>query len=232
VSIAALVLAVPGILVAAIPLAIAGLVRTRHRVRRGRGLAIAGLVLSWAWTILLSAVAGAALMFVAEREARPAASSQGAASAPVAQPPPAPVSSEPPGITPSPTPGTPPRPVKPKRISTEKIKVGHCIDRMPAKTFVTLPVVPCVQPHDVEVYAIRNLGRGGWPGDKALADRADKACHPVFATYVGVPYDQSTLETSWYGPTQAGWRAGNREVACLLYDPAGRLVGTMKGRAL
>jgi hypothetical protein len=232
VSIAALVLAVPGVLVAAIPLAIAGLVRTRHRVRRGRGLAIAGLVLSWAWTILLSAVAGAALMLVAEREAPPAASSPGVATAPVAQPPPAPASTEPPRVTPSPTLVTPPRSVRPKRIRVKDIRVGHCIDRTPANTFETLPVVPCVQPHDVEVYAIRGLGRGGWPGDKALTDRADKACRPPFEAYVGVPYDESTLEISWYLPTQSSWRVGDREVTCILHDPAGRLVGTMKGRAL
>jgi hypothetical protein len=54
VSIAALVLAVPGVVIAAIPLAIVGFTRTRNGVRRGRALAVAGLALSWAWTLVLA----------------------------------------------------------------------------------------------------------------------------------------------------------------------------------
>jgi hypothetical protein len=46
---------------------------------------------------------------------------------------------------------------------------------------------------------------------------------------MGIAYDESTLEVSWYTPTAASWRNNDRTAQCILDDPAGRLVDTMKG---
>ncbi|HEU4424436.1 MAG TPA: septum formation family protein [Pilimelia sp.] len=233
VSVTALALAIPGLVVAAIPLAITGLARTRGKARRGRGLAIAGLALSWLWTVLLATVAGAAMMLVAQDQAPPPDSSAAAAGVPLVQPQPTPTASQPPSVVASPSPRPPAAPpVRPKKVRVKNLRPGHCVDREPTKVFETLPVVPCAQSHAVEIYAIPNLGRGKWPGETAIYDRAENACRAAFEAYVGVPYDESTLEIGGSAPTQDSWRAGDRNAICILRDPAGRLVGTMKGRAL
>ena len=226
----AFVLAVPGAIVAAVPLGIVGLVRTRNRARRGRGLAVSGLVVSGLWTLVLAMVAGAAMMLLIQQSgetATPPAAASGVT------PSPTPVDSAPPSATPAPSTAAPtPRPVRPKKVRIKDIRIGHCIDREPTGTFETLPVVPCAQPHDVEVFAIRSLSAGRWPGDQAVSERADKACRPAFQAYVGVSYDESTLEMSWYMPTKSAWQAGDRGVTCVLRDPTGRLGATMRGRGV
>ncbi len=119
--------------------------------------------------------------------------------------------------------------MRPKKIRIDKLRAGHCIDREPTDTFETMPVVPCGQPHDVEIYAVRDLRGGRWPGQQAVDELADEACRAAFRTYVGVEYNESTLEISWSTPTADGWRYGDRSALCILNDPAGRLVGSMKG---
>jgi hypothetical protein len=36
----------------------------------------------------------------------------------------------------------------------------------------------------------------------------------------------------WYAPTKASWPAGTRDAMCVLNDPAGRLVRSMRGSRL
>lgn len=55
-SVAALVFGILALVPVAVPLGVIGLVRTRHGARRGRGLAIAGLVLSTVWVGVLVGV--------------------------------------------------------------------------------------------------------------------------------------------------------------------------------
>ena len=78
----------------------------------------------------------------------------------------------------------------------------------------------CSATHDAEV-TLRALmtGTRKWPGDDAVDAAAEATCNDAFASYVGVPFEQSRLETDFYTPDPTGWSAGDRRLICLVYDP-------------
>lgn len=50
-----------------------------------------------------------------------------------------------------------------------------------------------------------------------------------FESFVGMPYDQSALEVTWLEPTEESWEAGDRELVCMITDPAGQTTGSLEG---
>ena len=100
--------------------------------------------------------------------------------------------------------------------------VGSCLD-------ASGEPVDCAAPHDSELYALPELPEGAWPGQDAVNASAEQACLDEFAGYVGVPHDQSALEFGFLTPDEAAWAAGDRQVWCVVGDPAGQLTGTVRG---
>lgn len=87
-------------------------------------------------------------------------------------------------------------------------RVGTCLHRGSP--------VACDDGHDEEVFEVRTLGAGGWPGSRAVANRADDACYGTFASYVGSSYESSDLEYDYYAPTEGEWLAGEHRVVCVV----------------
>ncbi|GAA2153430.1 hypothetical protein GCM10009826_12730 [Humibacillus xanthopallidus] len=83
-----------------------------------------------------------------------------------------------------------------------------------------ITVVDCSATHDAEV-TLRALltGTRKWPGDDAVDAAAEARCNAAFASYVGVPFEQSRLETDFYTTDRTGRSAGDRRLICLVYDP-------------
>lgn len=93
-------------------------------------------------------------------------------------------------------------------------------------------VVPCSETHDSEVYAVFDLADGEFPGDEAVMGSADEGCYGAFADFVGLAYEDSALDFGTYFPTEESWNGfEDREVVCLLVDPAGAVTGTLEGAA-
>ena len=115
--------------------------------------------------------------------------------------------------------------------------VGECFD---ASTFTAgAPIDPanitlrlCAGPHQHEVYDVfahPAPEKAPFPGDDSLTAYADDRCIAAFADYVALPYQQSTLDYSTVRPDSASWKAGDRQVACVLHDADFiPLVGSMK----
>lgn len=71
-----------------------------------------------------------------------------------------------------------------------------------------------------------------WPGQEVLERYARRVCPPLFDAWVGTPYELSELEISWLLPEESDWIAGERTLACTVYDPATeRLAGTTASSA-
>ena len=114
------------------------------------------------------------------------------------------------------------------------VRVGDCIEPVDwdAEGFSELPVIPCVEEHESEIYASMLMDDGDFPGASAVEDAAITFCDAEFATFVGVPWDQSELNYSYLGPSQETWeQADDREILCLILDPAGLVTGTLEGSA-
>ena len=115
------------------------------------------------------------------------------------------------------------------------IQVGDCLQEPEANadgTVSTVPVVPCSEPHTYEAYqsSLVDEGDGSYPGEDLVLDQAETVCLDGFETFVGVAYESSELGFTYYYPTVETWESlGDREILCLIYDPAGEISGSLEG---
>lgn len=112
------------------------------------------------------------------------------------------------------------------------IAVGDCLNDGDVEGEVsTVKTIDCAEPHDSEAYASIIMDDGDFPGDAAVDDKAVTDCTTEFNSFVGIDYDSSSLAFSYYYPTESSWAQGDREILCLVYDPAGQVTGTLAGSA-
>jgi hypothetical protein len=110
------------------------------------------------------------------------------------------------------------------------LKVGDCLPTFQDGVIETQVVVPCDVAHDGEVYLAFDVADAPeFPGNEAIFAQGDAQCSEAFVDFVGVAYLDSALEYSYYFPTEESWRVGDREVLCIVLDPAGPVVGTLAG---
>lgn len=95
-----------------------------------------------------------------------------------------------------------------------------------------VPVVPCDEPHDGEVVSVADAwpADAPYPGDDAVVDDWLARCEQDFRSYVGTPWLESELDvTGWFPLDETAWAEGDRQVGCVVYDPAGPLEETVAG---
>jgi hypothetical protein len=110
------------------------------------------------------------------------------------------------------------------------IAVGDCVnDGGTEDALVSVAVVDCALPHDSEAFLSIPVADGAFPGLDAITAQADQGCLAGFATFAGISYDLSTLGFWYFHPTETTWASGDREILCLIQDPAGQTTGTLAG---
>lgn len=118
------------------------------------------------------------------------------------------------------------------------VNVGDCFnDEGTGSEISELPVVPCNELHDNEVFFKFDMEDGEWPGDDAVGTAGEETCGPEFEKFAGIAEAESTL--SWFAiqPTEETWTSmEDREIICSIYeyDEAGNTVqveGTLQGAA-
>ena len=68
-------------------------------------------------------------------------------------------------------------------------------------------------------------------GEAAVAAQAVTECTSAFTSFVGLDYESSSLDFSYYSPTQESWASSDREILCLVVDPDGKTTGTLEAAA-
>ena len=117
-------------------------------------------------------------------------------------------------------------------MTAEDLKVGECLNDADLSGIVTsVPVVPCSEPHDSETYAEFELEDGPYPGKDEINAKGDVGCVEAFTAFVGIPFNESELEYSFYLPTESSWPQGDRRILCEVYDPKKQSTGTLEGAA-
>jgi hypothetical protein len=111
------------------------------------------------------------------------------------------------------------------------LRVGDCMNTVDEELVSEVPVVPCAEPHDDEVYFDFVLDDGEYPGDDAVLEASDAGCLAQFDAFVGLAYDSSTLDFYAYRPSEESWAGGDRTVSCVIWDPAGQVTGSLAGAA-
>ena len=108
------------------------------------------------------------------------------------------------------------------------ITVGDCFDETDDEIVSDVPTIDCALPHDYEVYAEFDIDRANWPGDDEVFSLADEGCYAPFTGYVGLALEDSTLDYTYYVPTEDGWNDyDDHAVSCIIFDPAGKTTGTL-----
>lgn len=112
------------------------------------------------------------------------------------------------------------------------IAVGDCLNDGGVEGEVSeVAKVDCAEPHDSEAYASIIMDDGDFPGDAAVEEQAISDCTTEFNSFVGLDYNSSTLDFAYYYPTEGSWANGDREILCLIVDPAGQVSGSLQGAA-
>ncbi|MFD4993701.1 septum formation family protein [Cellulosimicrobium cellulans] len=115
------------------------------------------------------------------------------------------------------------------------IQVGDCLvtAKLPdGENVESVPVVPCSEPHDAEVYAETELPEGDYPGDEAIEASADEFCLGEFEAFVGLSYDESAYYYWPFTPREDGWTSlDDRVVQCVLDTDGTDVTGSLQGSA-
>ena len=111
---------------------------------------------------------------------------------------------------------------------------GDCFnEETDAETISTVDIVECDVPHKWEAYESVQMTEAEYPGDEATQQEADGACNDPFTAYVGLDYDTSIYDYSFYYPTQETWDdpvLQDREILCLAFaDDESQITGSIKG---
>ncbi len=109
------------------------------------------------------------------------------------------------------------------RVQVEDLRVGDCLDwpeeGADAVEVDDVDLIPCGEPHQLEMYATVDLSSiESYPGDEALFSEAGLQCYESFATFVGVPFEDSQLDFAVVYPSEESWNDGqDRDATCLVY---------------
>lgn len=79
-------------------------------------------------------------------------------------------------------------------------------------------VLPCREPHHLEVVGMPKIRGEEYPGDAAMAAKAEEVCHRALLRYVGSE-PAVDLQSFYLHPTEETWNAGLRRVVCSAVTP-------------
>lgn len=184
----------------------------RRAPDRGRGLAVAGIIVGAALTIVMAAavIAGVSWLVVDTR----APSTSVSVASPV------------PSTAHSPSGAETP-------VSGFEAEVGQCFVQRGRGEIGEANLVDCAAPHTYELYATFPAAAeaDAYPGDAEVARQAEAGCVEAFSGFVGTAYDRSALDYVYLSPTRKTWLAGGRSVSCFVTDPEGTVTGTLRDAA-
>jgi uncharacterized RDD family membrane protein YckC len=113
-----------------------------------------------------------------------------------------------------------------RRISVLELRTGDCFDISDLGLSQTVDWLPCDQPHDAQVFAIRQIPSdavdGSDPTDEALGRAAEEICMAATATV-----SDPQLEVFSLHPTTESWSLGDQEVACMVTASQGKLTAPL-----
>ena len=111
-------------------------------------------------------------------------------------------------------------------VAVTTLQRGDCINGIQSSAAIEdLPVVPCTQPHEGEVYAVFELPAGPWPGDTAVQEQSEKRCKAEFKSYA--PNAADSVDVLYLHPLRESWTR-DRGVTCVATDDRGTTTGSVR----
>jgi len=120
--------------------------------------------------------------------------------------------------------------IKEGELGVFSFKVGDCLTDVKEGSSLDQALgVPCSQTHQMEVYAETFIEDGSETLPAGFDKKGDEYCYAEFPKFVGISYEESKLDFTYLVPSEDSWKEGDREVTCLINDPAGDVEETLKG---
>jgi hypothetical protein len=118
--------------------------------------------------------------------------------------------------------------------SVYRLSIGDCYDNLLGDANVhSVSLTDCSRPHRNEVFAVLRIDAGPntpYPGVTELRRLAGDRCKSEpFTDFVGAHYySGSPLMVDTIFPNPTTWAQGDRDIICVISDPAGPVTGTMR----
>lgn len=114
------------------------------------------------------------------------------------------------------------------QVSVDEIRIGDCLNGLTeGRSIENLPVVPCAEPHDGEVFASFPVSGAAFPGDAAVTSQAEKGCVERLRSYAPKAAEDQNTQLYYLHPTAASWLTGDREITCVALSATGKTTGSM-----
>lgn len=113
---------------------------------------------------------------------------------------------------------------------TVELGLGECFDRdaLVDADAATKPQVKCSELHDIQVFASFPVEGKEYPSTETMMNIATTTCTAEFTKFVGLEFSISSLDFEYFYPTESSWSAGDREINCAIFDPAGPVEGSLR----
>lgn len=114
-------------------------------------------------------------------------------------------------------------------VFIEDVRVGDCTAGDLEAEVTLVELVSCDSRHRLETYAIFDLPAGPFPGQRDVDRLGEGGCSKRFDEYVGLSYEESSLDFQYVTPVEDIW-ADDRAVVCFL-DTGGTTTGSLENSA-
>src|SRR3954453_2341694 len=97
------------------------------------------------------------------------------------------------------------------------VRVGDCVQLPDHSLVVSVEGVPCDTPHDAEAYARFNVSELTTYTPESVKSQGLNGCLERWTDAIGTVFETDTdLDVNMFGPTEASWKVGDREVVCFV----------------
>jgi len=109
------------------------------------------------------------------------------------------------------------------------LSVGDCFNDAEAEEIDSVDAIPCGEAHDYEAYFAFDVSADeAYPGDDVISQSAEDGCLAEFPNFVGLSYEESTLDFNYLSPTEGSWENGDHEILCIVMGPE-KTTGSLAG---
>ena len=114
-------------------------------------------------------------------------------------------------------------------VDVVSVELGDCMLDSGSGMLTDAEILPCTDRHDQEVYYEITLPEGSF-ADADIEAASQECIGDAYTSFIGVGYEDSTLNVTTISPTQQSWeKEDDRVVQCLVFDPAGPVTGSLAG---
>lgn len=115
-------------------------------------------------------------------------------------------------------------------VAPTSLQAGQCITSLTETTNLTsVPIVPCTEPHQGEVFAVFDLPEGAYPGETQLAEQVTTRCSEELAAYAPTAAQDGSVRLFYIYPLERNWADGDRETVCIAVSPS-PTTGSIRGQ--